>query len=330
MSSEKTRDRLIAIIKDHQLQHGNTKLGVSQLADAAGISRQAFNRYYGDLKDYASGKESIARLLVDDNSSLSEIIENRDERIARLENELKTVKSAHKAELEGVVNKYLSTLMNNDILAFEASQISATLTNQGNHNAYLNKLVTELEVKNAKLTMDIASANNETSTVTEKSGKNFLSFDLNLDSAKKIYAATKNISDYENHKDDKISEIVQKIKKLPNPDVIDILFFQEKYISDFQLFCKRTLPSKNRLLIVIRLPIYSQEEIKILMKDLSPITSFSIYVPYSASEAIISAKRQFNFRDIPPDELTYADNAKLPTMSWGFNSIYVVKIKQGD
>lgn len=330
MSSQKTRDRLIAIIKAHQLQHGHKKLGVSQLADAAGISRQAFNRYYGDLKDYATGKESIARLLVDDNSSLSEIIENRDERIARLENELTNVKSAHKRELENVVNNYLSTLMNNDILAFEASQISATLTSQGNHNAHLNKLVTELEVKNAKLTLDIASLNNDTSNIATKSDKNFLSFDLNLDSAKKIYTETKNISDYEDYKDRKIYEIAEQIKKLPNPELIDILFFQEKYISNFQLFCKRTTPPKNRLLTVIQLPIYSQEEIKLLIKKLSPISSFSIYVPYCASEAVLSAQRKFSFRDIPPEELSYADQAKLPLMSWGFDSIYVVKIKQGD
>jgi AcrR family transcriptional regulator len=330
MSSQKTRDRLISIIKDHQLKHGQTKLAISQLADTAGISRQAFNRYYGDLKDYSIGKEPIARLLVDDNASLSELIENKDERIIKLEDELKALKSAHKAELERVVDSYLSTLMNNDILAFEAGQISATLTNQGNHNAYLNNLVTELKVKNAKLTMDIASANSDISNISEKSEKNFISFDLNLDAAIKLYTATKKISDYEDHKDEKLLEIVQRINKLPNPEHIDTLLFQEKYISDFQQFCKRTFPSKNRLLIVIRLPLYSQEEIKLFIRSLRPISSFSIYVPYSASEAIISAKRQFSFRDTPPEELAYADNAKLPLMSWGFDSIYVTKIKQGD
>lgn len=330
MSSQETRDRLISIIKDHQLKHGQSKLAVGQLADAAGISRQAFNRYYGDLKDYSSGKESIARLLVDDSASLTELIENKDERIIKLENELSTIKFAHKSELDAVVKNHISTLMNNDILAFEASQLSATLTNQGNHNVYLNKLVTELEVKNAKLTMDIISAGSDKSSIVEKSDKNFNTFDLNLDAASKLYISSKKYSDYEDQKDEKLSKTVQKIKKLPEPERIDILFFQEKYISDFQQFCKRTYPAKNRTLIVLRLPVYSQEEIKIIIKSLSPISSFSIYVPYSASDAVVSAKRQFSFRDIPPEELADADSAKLPQMTWGFDAIHIAKIKQGD
>ncbi|WP_070888159.1 TetR/AcrR family transcriptional regulator [Pseudomonas argentinensis] len=330
MSSQETRDRLISIIKDHQLEHGQTKISVSELCLLAKISRQAFNRYYGDLKDYSSGKMPIARLFVDDNASLTELIENKDERILKLENELSTKISAHKQELDAVVKNHLSTLMNNDILAFEASQLTATLTNQGNHNAYLNKLVTELEVKNAKLTMDFLAANTNAPLTTGKSDKNFICFDFNLDKANQAYADSKNFSDYEDRKEEKLAETIKQIKKLPNPEQIDIIFFQEKYISTFKSFGDRVHPAKQRLLIVIRLPIYSQEEIKLLMKALRPITSFSMYVPYSASEAIIASQRQFNFRDIPPEELRDADNAKLPSMNWGFDSIHINKIRQGD
>ena len=331
MSSPETRGRLVSIIKQHQLRHGVSKLPVAKLAEAAGISRQAFNRYYSDLKDYSIGKASIARLLVDDNASLNELIENKDERILRLERELFNARDIHKAELEAVTKNHISSLMNNDIVAFEANQLTSTLINQGNHNAYLNKRITELEVNNAKLTHNIiTAASSDSSNTIEKSDKNFIAFGLNLSAANKAYACSKSFIEYEKAKDEELLRIVRKITKLPNPETIDIIFFQEKYISDFTIFCNRTHPSKARTLIAIQIPLYSQEEIKLFMKSLSPITSFSIYVPYSSSEAIISAKRKFSFRDIPPEEFMDADNAKIPLMTWGFESIYITKVKQGD
>ncbi|MBB3271406.1 AcrR family transcriptional regulator [Pseudomonas sp. OG7] len=331
MSSQETRERLISIIKQHQLDNGQSKLSIIKLSDTAGISRQAFNRYYGDLKDYCTGKLSIARLLIDDSASLRELIENKDERISRLENELSAIKASHKAELEAVIDNHISTLMNNDIMAFEAGQLAATLTGQSNHNAYLNKQLTELKVQNTKLTMDLVAASSSDQTqAAEKSDKNFLAFDPDLSSASKAFIESKNFNDYEDAKHDEILKIENTIKKLPNPESIDVLFFQERYISDFKLFCSRTFPAKGRILIVVRLPLYSQEELKLLMKSLAPISSFSIYVPYSPSEAIISAKRQFNFRDIPPEELRTADSARLPLPAWGFESIHINKVKQGE
>lgn len=334
MSSKETRKRLILLIKQHQLENGHSKLSIIKLSDAAGISRQAFNRYYSDLKDYCTGKLSIARLLVDDSASLHELIENKDERISSIENELRTVRTRHKAELKAVVDNHLSTLMNNDIMSFEAGQLAATLTSQGNHNAFLNKRVTELKVQNAKLTMDlIAASTNDSRQKTEKSeksDKNFIAFDLDLSTANNAFSTSNNFNDYEDAKYNKIANIEESIKKLPNPESLDILFFQEKYISDFKLFCKRVLPATGRTLIVVRLPLYSQEELKLLMKNLAPLTSFSIYVPYSSSDAIISAKRQFSFRDIPLEELKLADTARTPLPAWGFESIHINKVKQGD
>lgn len=331
MSSQDTRDRLVTIIKQHQLDNGQSKMSVEALSKAAGISRQAFNRYYSDLKDYSTGKLSIARLLVDDSASLQQLVENKDERIASLESELSSIQAKHKAELDAVTDNYISTLMNNDIMAFDAGQLAATLTGQGNHNAYLNKKVTEQEVLIAKLTLDLATASDsETLQAREKSDKNFIVFDLDLSAAKKAYTDTRNFDKYEDAKYLAISKIEESIKKHPTPESIDILFFQDKYISDFKLFCRRALPAKGRTLIVIRLPLYSQEELKLIMRNLAPISSFSIYIPYSYSEAIISAKRQFSFRDIPPEELKIADAARIPLPSWGFESIQISKIKQGE
>ncbi|AVI84086.1 MULTISPECIES: hypothetical protein [Pseudomonas syringae group] len=331
MSSQATRDKLISIIKEHQLSHGQTKLPVLKLAELAGISRQAFNRYYDDLKAYSTGKESIAKLLVDDNASLSEIIENNEARIFRLEQEIASTKAAHQAELDSVILNHTTTLMNNDIIAFNANQLSSTLTNQSNHNAFMRKRLTELEVTNAKLTIDAVTASSASSSAfAEKSDKNFITFDLDLTLAKKSYALSKNFSSYEDAKDLAITKAISDIRKFPTPESLDIIFFQDKYISDFNLFCSRLSPRHDRTLIIVRLPIYSREEIQIILKDMHPLASVSIHVPHSSSDAIISAKRKFSFRDIPVEELQDADSAKTPLITWGFESVVVSKIRQGD
>lgn len=331
MSSQETRDRLIAIIKEHQLQHGQSKLPVSQLADAAGISRQAFNRYYGDLKEYSLGKESIAKLLVDDNASLSQIIENSEGKLQRLQRAFAEAQKAHERELQLVTKNYVSTLMNNDVMAFEAGQLTSTLTNQSNHNAFLNKRVTELEVKNAKLTIDaVASANAEHANHAEKTDKNFTTYSPDLAPANKAYAISKDFNLYEDEKDAAISRIFQQIKKLPNPESTDVVFFQERYISDFSSFCAKQHPYINRKMVVIRLPVFSREELQLLIRSLQPISSISICVPFTASDAVTSANRKFHFRGTPSEEFTDADAAKMPQPNWGFESIQLFKVRQGE
>nr|GFB90240.1 hypothetical protein [Tanacetum cinerariifolium] len=331
MSSQATRDKLIGIIKEHQLSNGQSKLPIAKLADLAGISRQAFNRYYGDLKDYSVGKESVAKLFTNDNESLGEIIDNKESMILRLQQELAATKVAHKAELEAAISNHISTLMNNDIMAFEAGQITATLTGQSNHNAYLNKRVTELEVKNVKLTMEaLSSAHATNSNYAEKSDKNFIVFGLDLSAAKKSYAASGDFDAYEDAKEVAVTNITKNLIKLPNPENIDIVLFQDKYISDFDAFCSKISPYQNRTTIVIRLPIYSREELQFILKDLQQISSISIHVPFTASETTTSANRRFGNRDIPPEELKDADNAKLPSITWGFEEVIVFRVRQGE
>lgn len=331
MSSQDTRNKLIGIIKQHQLDNGMSKLPIGKLSELAGITRQAFNRYYGDLKEYATGKQSIARLLVDDSASLSELLENREERITQLELELIKARTTHKVELEKAIENHITSLMNNDIMIYESGQISATLINQNNHNAYLIKRVTELELNNTKMVADAVSAPNfNSSDRLSKSTKNLMPLEIDLKAARKAYASSNNFVAYEDAKDAEIQKAIKTIKSLPAPQKSDIIIFQERYISDFRLFCDKIHHQETHPLIILQLPLYNREEIQLVIKELQPAASISIQIPYSISEAIISAKRQFSFRDVPVEELQDADAAKIPSMDWGFDSIQVTRIKQGD
>ncbi|MFJ2548821.1 hypothetical protein ACIOVF_20440 [Pseudomonas sp. NPDC087612] len=331
MSSQDTRNKLIGIIKQHQLDNGMSKLPVGKLSELSGITRQAFNRYYGDLKEYATGKQSIARLLVDDSASLSEMLENREEKIAQLKQELIKASIAHKEELEKAIEHHITSLMNNDIMVYESGQISSTLINQNNHNAYLSKRVTELEVRNAKMVADAVSAPTSTgSNYTTNSAKNFIALELDLKAARKAYASSNDFSAYEDAKDTEIQKAIKTVNSLPDSQNADVVIFQERYISDFNLFCKKIYPRESHTLVALQLPLYSREEIQLVVKEIRPINSISIHIPYSSSDAVISAKRQFSFRDVPAEELQDADTAKTPLMDWGFDSIQITRIKQGD
>lgn len=331
MSGVDTRNKLIGIIKQHQLDNGITKLPIGKLSELAGITRQAFNRYYGDLKDYAKGSQSISKLLVSDCTSLSQLLESKEKRLAQLEFQLIEIQATHKAELAETLNKHITSLMNNDVMIYESGQISATLTSQNNHNAQLIKRVTELEVSNTKLIADATSTysfNNASNSI--KSSKNFIPLEIDIKALCKSYAVSNDFDEYEDAKDAEIQKNIKIIKALPILEKVDVVVFQERYISDFGSFCKTINPRPDHILVVLQLPLYSRAEIQLIIKELTPVASISIYVPYSSSEAVIASKRKFIYRGVPEEELKDADEARVPLMEWGFDSIQVKRIKQGD
>lgn len=331
MSSEDTRKKLIDIIKRHQLENGLTKLQIGKLAELAGITRQAFNRYYGDLKEYTTGQESIGKLLVDDKASLGQLLEMSLFREAQLEQQLVDAESKHKIELDRTIRNHVTALMSNDLMIYESQQIRSTLTAQSSHNVSLIDKINELQVENTKLVAENAStANALESSITPKTTKNFIPISFDMKRANKQYASTGDFNAYEDVKDSEINKTIEIIKCLPDPHSTEVILFQERYISDFKKFCDKIHPQHGLTMVVIQFPLYSREEIQILLKALHAVASISIYVPYCGSEAVMSAQRKFSQRNVPPEELKDADAAKIPIIDWGFDSVHVIRIKQGD
>lgn len=331
MSSEDTRKKLIEIIKHHQLENGLIKLQIGKLSELAGITRQAFNRYYGDLKDYATGQESIGKLLIDDKASLGQLLESNIFRAAQLEQQLADATSKHKYEIDKAIRNHVTALMSNDLMIYESQQIRSTLTAQGNHNVSLIDKINQLQVENTKLVADSASMTDILeSSRSSKTIKNFIPIELDMKRATKKYAATSDFNAYEDAKDSEINKSIEFIKCLPDPQSTEIVLFQERYISDFKKFCDKMHPQHGLTMIVMQLPLYSREEIQIVLKALQAVTSVSIYIPHCDSEAVVSAQRKFSQRNVPPEELKDADTAKTPLIDWGFDSVHVIRIKQGD
>lgn len=334
MKTVDTRARLIELIKEHQLEHGLTRLAIQELSTRAGITRQSFNRFYGDLKPYTRGT-SILDLLDEDIDSASAFLEKRDQEVATLQEEIRKLKAQHKKDLEQASNKHITSLMNNDIIAFNAMEVNSLLTTQSLHNESLNSKLRQMQLGQTKLQMDAAAS---ASTVQAqaagkshpKNAKNFLTLALNLEKACAGYHKGKNFDHFEDAKEAEIKKIIETLNHFPDPSQIELHIFQERYISTFQKFSDMLPAQEGKLTVVAQVPWYSQEDLGVLLSELKPVHRITIHVPFSSSEAIVAAKRKFDFREIPEEEFLDAAKAKMPQITWGFDEVRVFRVRRGD
>lgn len=334
MTTVDTRARLIELIKEHQLENGLTKLAIKELSSRAGITRQSFNRFYDDLKPYTLGT-SILDLLNEDSDSAMAFLEKRDREVATLQDEIKRLKAQHKKELEHASNKHITSLMNNDIIAFNAMEVNSLLTTQSLHNESLKSKLRQMELGNTKLQMDAAASAltepaQEAQTTTPKDAKNFLTLALNLEKACTAYHRDKNFDHFEDVKEAEIKKIIETLNRFPDPSQIELHIFQERYISSFQKLSDTLPAQEGKLTVVAQVPWYSQEDLGVFLSELKPVHRITIHVPFSSSEAIVAAKRKFDFREIPEDEFLDATKAKMPQITWGFDEVRVFRVRRGD
>lgn len=326
MSPPDTRSLLVELIKQHQLENGLIKLGVGELSTRAGITRQAFNRYYNDLKDYCQGK-SIAQLLAENPATAKDFIAKRESEVEELREEIRALKIQHKKDIEQAINKHITSLMNNDLSAFEANEVSTLLEKQSQHNEMLKRKMTHLELKQVRHHLIEASSELARDQKTLKDSKNFLEFSLDLTKAQSEYQKTQDFEKYEDSKEAEISKIVETIKKFPDQESIEVHLFQERYISSFKDFTHSLNAKLDRLLISIRLPMFEKTDIGLLLNDLKTVAHISIHVPYVQSEAIAAANRKFMFRGVSKEEFDDADKASTPQIAWGFDEIHIYRVR---
>jgi hypothetical protein len=324
VSSKDTRTRLINLIKDHQLENGLSKLKISTLSDQAGITRQAFNRFYGDLKPYTQGL-SIAPLLTDDSNAALDLLARREHELQQLRDEISTIKSQHAKDLTTAINKHITTLMNSDLIMFDAKSMEATLENQSKHNNLLKRQLMHAQVQNANLSTDLASLELHEigrNPHLKKTAKNFMSLGMNF---AEFAIHSNSLDAFEDAKDDQLNRHIKTLKKLSGPDRIEIHLFQERYVSSFKEFCDG-LPAKDDMLtVVIQTPVYAQAELKSLLRQLIDFSSVTLHIPYQASQAAQVAFQKFHFRQIPSLEFEEANKSRVPQFDWGFDSIKIFR-----
>lgn len=330
MEMNATRRKLMDLIIAHHSSYPGKALTVNKLSEMAGISRQAFNRYYADLKDYAAGKKALADLMGDTSSSQTkELINQYHSSLVELQQKLDQSDSDHEKEMKKTLDSYISSLMMNDLTIHGANDLRVTAEKRALHNAELIKQINQLEIEltRAKQAVGTGAANG---TRPEQYIGEKIKVDVDLSKAIKAYEASKNEDDFEDKKDLAISAALNSVKKLASDKNCHIVLFAERYLTRFSIFfenftCPDELPH-----IIVRLPIFDRTEVTAFIDKLPPTRSLSIYIPYLKSKSETKARRSFFFNNVPEMETRNADDADPLTMNLDVTRIVHYRATQGD
>lgn len=301
MSSE-TRNILIEIIIDHHYSSGGKKMKVEKVASEAGISRQSLKRYYPDLVEYIKGNKNIDELLPGhEPSSVAQLLLKSQERVNQLELTLRQMEHKHERDISDIRDRYITSLMQGDLITFDNSNINVTLEKQ---SSLIGIYVAEIDQLKAQLTR--ATAQRAEGTLSALNGSRIV-YDLNMKAANSAYKTNKDYLAYSNIKHEKIQNQLQKLTELTSEN-IHLIIFIDKYLCDLPYLLDK-LPLNSSEEIVLRLPIYDTVALRGYIRKIPPTINVSIYVPECRSVADATAQRRFRASTVPPEELEQAEKA---------------------
>lgn len=325
---KETRQKLIDIIANHQASEPSVKLPVGVLSARARITRQSFNRYYSDLKDYASGLKPIGDLITDSSSTRTrELMNLHQASLKDVQQKMSTLEAEHDREMKKTLDSYITSLMINDVTLHGANEIRVTLEKQTLHNLELTKQLNHLELE---LTRAKIAATTPGTAAPRSSNGEKVKVDVDLAKAVTIYGSTASEDAFDDKKDAAIEAAVRSINKIAVEKSCHIVLFAERYNSRFSLFFENYECPSDGLYVIVRLPIFSRTELKIFLGKLSPCQSISMHVPHMESKAHMNAQRSFYFGGVPKYELDAADAADSVGLALGFDKVIQYRVKQGD
>ncbi len=301
MSSE-TRNRIIEIIIDHHYSSGGKKMKVEKIATEAGISRQSLKRYYPDLVEYIKGNKNIDELLPGhEPNSVAQLLLKSQERVNQLELTLRQMEHKHETDISDIRDRYITSLMQGDLITFDNSNINVTLEKQ---SSLIGIYVAQIDQLKAQLTR--ATAQHAEGTLSALNGSRIV-YDLNMKAANSAYKTNKDYLAYSNIKHEKIQDQLQKLTKLTSEN-IRLVIFIDKYLCDLPYLLDK-LPLNSSEEIILRLPIYDTVALRGYIRKIPPTINVSIYVPECRSVADATAQRRFRASTVPPEELEQAEKA---------------------
>lgn len=324
------RALLIKLIVDHHLAGNKTKLKLVELARDAGLSRQALDRYYGDLKPYIVGKRDVVELV--EGTPLRSQVETQtvvNETEARYEQKLQKQQIAHEKALEKALSSHITSLMNGDIMLLESNKMRVALEKQTLHNGELLKEINRLELKILQAQGLVAGAGSKGRVLPDQ---NKLVFNVDIETLSMSYQRGMSLEDFETNKISEIRNIRDKLAKFKDTPDVHVVMFADRYISRFSNFADNYTSLRNELSIIVRLPLFGRSEFQNFIKQIPIEFKRSIHVPYSASESEKKVQRTFIYQkfQLPPTEIKGADTATNPSIEWGIDEVVFFKIKQGD
>ncbi len=330
MEIKETRRKLIDIIADHQASQPSIKLPMGELANRAGISRQAVHRYHSDLKDYAYGVKPIGDLITDTTSiRAKELINQNQASLKELQQKMAQLGAEHERDMNKTLDSHITSLMVNDVTLHGANDVRVTLEKQTLYNLELKKQLHQVEMELARAKQPATVSLTGDSDLGIVKGEK-IKVDIDLSKAYELYAPAKSVDDFEDKKELALSATLKHINKLSSDKKCHIVIFAERYLARFSVFFDNFECHNDSLHIVVRLPIFDRTELKLFLSKLPPAQFLSVYIPHSDSRSETNAQRGFYFGNTPKIELDSADNADPISMNLGFDEIIHYRIRQGE
>ncbi|WP_426181112.1 hypothetical protein [Pseudomonas sp. TWRC1-2] len=317
-----TRQRLINVIIHHHFSSTGKKLKVGKIADEAGITRQAFHRYYGDLLGYIKGEKPVGELLPSSNQeSVSDLLIESQSRVVALENELSAIKDRHNTELKKTLDKHITSLMNNDITLFETDDIRITLEKQTTLIQNYSEQIVSLK---AQITKSKIMSTNESMSSTIGSR---VVLDPKLESAMASYKQDRDYNAYLDSKDKEIARLLTKVNSFTD-NKNKLIIFIDKHLCDLSNFLEMLPPSKSSE-IVLRAPIFTAIELRNLISKVTAPIRISVFIPDFISVAEANAQRAFRSTNLPIEEIKLSEKADHIYLTKGIDSVVYFCAKNG-
>ena len=322
-----TERKLINVIAEHYLVENAGKITLEEVSRRAGISRQAFNQYYSHLKPYAQGRRSIAELLEAGNGESEIFLQKSQNLIARLNDEIRLLKSTRESEIDKVKSQYITSLMNTDISIHNAREVGVALEKQSLHNDLLikkiNDLESELNLKKSEIFLSKAGH----AIKSGESPKMEIPIDLNL--IYETFDKTGDLDVFEESKTIAFSKALDKARKIADPKDVVVIFI-ERYISNFKSFVAGHAGSSECTHYYLSLPVFSRIELKSLIKNSGLKVPVEVFIPFINSDSVRKSQRIFKFRGIPEIEFISADAMDFPSYKDGFTKVCFFEVAQGE
>lgn len=326
MSSEITRTNLINVIATEITNDFNAKLKIQDICEAVGISRQAFNRYYADLKPYIKREKPISELVTNHSDiSSKQLLCEYQSQIEELQAQLAEKINSHEEELIRVKNNMTTSLMNNDLAIYDADTVRRQLQSQSLHADKLKDKINSLEME-----LSNKFINDNTKPSKALLNKNYQVIDVGFESIFKSFENNKDLDVFEDQKEVVIDNLISETNKFLEKDEATVVLFMDRYLCSFNKFVERYAFNSEQLHLFVRLPVHSRSELKLILNKLSTKIAVQIFIPYSDSDAVTKSQRNFYFRNVPETELQAADKSFLPSIKDGFESVCQYKVRQGD
>jgi hypothetical protein len=334
MIEANTRQRLVRVIIEHYLgpNQGVGKFNIEIASTRAGISRQAFNRYYGDLKSYVLGRSPAAQLIEDsesDRNAFKPMLIESQSKICELQSEVRRLQVERENYVKVVEHNYLTTLMNSDLALHNSVELGNTVEKQALHN---EKLIRENQ--DLKVELSLAKANAarcKTIGANEQAELlNVVIIDPDLSLLFRKFFKDADLDDLEEGKFNIIEKNFKKVIMASRSKFDSVVIFVERYMCGFEKYSRKLLEQGLKNSVLIRVPLHSPDEIRSLLKSIAIEMRVELHVPMCISAAVLNGQRKFLFQDTPELEFISADKMRMPSVNTEFSKVVFYRVEQGE